>query len=368
MSIDHVQAADPEWYKPTRPFIESGGAIRLTWGASQKPYDPWQQFRAPTRKARRIKTLWGGFAELVRFIQADQLALYHPSPAGVKRILKWSSEFGLLGILPNQVHKIVLAATYRMEKVDQQLKRQTIVQPIHSEITGGNWITTYQRTQGDSSGFKAGALVPSESLPTGMGEPEWSIRDGQDMLGLLPTHSSDWKRYFSKRFKNDQFPCPLSVPFWASYQEPINRWMVSAVAFQKAIMLVSECAKRRYSKKASSGATDYQANIALWLLNSFAAGVSSRFEFGAYAIQRRRCAGSLLSIMARMFFEDLLKNRLAYECLQCKALFVSKDRKSRYCSTRCRNTASVGRYRAKLGDRAPENASMTQRNARRNAK
>ena len=357
--IDHVHY--PPWRKPTLPFVLSNRAIRLAPGAVSQIYNPWRR-RKPPLKARRITTLWADFAELVRRIQCDQLRPYFPSPAGIERILKWSSDFGLLGILCGPTSKIVLPAIYGWSQVAPERPWQAIIQSTHRQITGGNWITTYQQVSCENDPkFKEGALVGDSTFQKAeLALFDWSTLTERPSFRIL-------RRYFSTPCKNNQFPLPLSEHFWASYQEPVFRWMVEAERFQQSVTLVSQHARDQYQQGPRSGETHGPVNDALWYLNALASGLTSLFAFGAYAIEERKCAASLLSIMARMFFEDLDRNRLAYNCVRCQTIFVTTDRKSQYCSRTCRNTVSVSRYRTKAKE-ALKNAALTQTNAGPNAK
>jgi len=346
MSIDHIH--DANWWRPSSPLVLAQGCLRLAPNESQRPYFPWQRSGRPVGRARKVKTLWGEFAELVRSVQQDQISPYQPSKAGLDRILEWSSKFGLLGILPSRFHTIVLPPTYQLE---QSQGWPLIRQGTHRVLTAGNWITSNQQVECEHNAkFKVDAPVLEHNLPKGIRNHGFEASAWDDFNELPYGQLSDLAVYFSQSFKNSQFPKPLSDEFWASYQEPIGKWMRSAVSFKNMVSLVSQHARRRFSNEAIPVEEEAETNEAIWSLNILGSGVSFRLEFGPSAVQTRVCAGSLLSIMSRMFIEDLEKNRLSYECLRCGALFVSKDRKARYCSVLCRNTASMGRYRAKLQD------------------
>jgi|HubBroStandDraft_6_1064221.scaffolds.fasta_scaffold45892_3 hypothetical protein len=357
------------WHRPNRPFIHSEGAIQLPPKGRSLPYNPRQALPLSRGKARTVETLWGKFLEVVRQVELDQEVPLRPSAGGIDRILEWSSEFGLLGILPSRARKIVLSPIYEDINLGGFRSSVGLMQRTHWQPMPGFWITKHHSVEVNTpiARQNLGKLVPRAVwLKNRLQKPVYDFFVWEDLSGPDFRDQISLQSFFFPLPAAEQFPQPLSTEFWAIYREPIAQWMLSALAFKNAAMTASRYAVDRFNLANLSDAEVEHANSALWIMNSLAAAVAPIYEFGPHALKQRDCSGSLLSILAKMFFEDILAGFRCRHCDQCKAIFVSKDRKASYCSERCRNTAAVGRYRAKLS--IESNAGMTQNNARRNAK
>ena len=348
------------WYRPNRTFILSNGAIQLHPKARSLPYNPRQALSPASSKARTVETLWGKFVEVVRQVEVDQEAPLRPSADGIAGILKWSSEYGLLGILPSRTRKITLSPIYEDVNLDGFRSSVGLMQRTHWQPVPGFWITKQHPVEvnGLIARQHLGKLVHKAGWPKNkFQEPGYDFFAWENLSGPEFRDQISLQSFFYPLPVAEQFPQPLSTEFWAAYREPIAQWMLSALAFKNAAMIVSRYAVDRLNQANLTDAELEHANPALWIMNSLAAAVAPIYEFGPHALKQRDCSGSLLSILAKMFFEDILAGFRCRHCDQCKAIFVSKDRRAGYCSERCRNTAAVGRYRAKLGGKS--NAGMT---------
>jgi hypothetical protein len=346
-----VQVQQFLWHRPNRPFVHSNGAIQLPPKGRSLPYNPRQALPLSRGKARTVATLWGKFVEVVRQVELDQEALLRPSSAGIARILEWSSEFGLLGILPSRARKIALSPIYQALNLGGVRSSVGMLQRTYWQPAPGVWVTKHNPVEVSTPipRQNLGKIVHKTAWPKNrFQEPGCDLFAWEDLSGPEFRDPVSLQSFFFPLPAAEQFPQPLATEFWPIYREPIDQWMLSALAFKNAAMTASRYASDRFSQASLGDAEVERANSALWILNSLAAAVAPIYEFGSHALKQRDCSGSLLSILAKMFFEDLLVGFRCRHCDQCKAIFVSKDRKASYCSERCRNTAAVGRYRAKL--------------------
>lgn len=337
-------------------------AIRPVPAAKLLTFVPSDYFPPVKARDRRLSTVWGDFLERVRQIQVGSVNRYTPSPKGAQLILDWSNQWGLLGILPCQAQMIVLPAVYepaRKHFPTIQKDDPCVVQRKYARIAG-HWlahtlaVNTNDATSATSVSAlaKVGRLVPPENLPSGVEQArvvswEWE----QFLLSEHRWHDSPLPQFFLHRPANGQYPLPLTGEFWQNYQEPLGYWMRTAGLFARAVENVSLAAEARFLKKACPVPGD-SLNVSIWILNSLAALEGQFYEFGAYVVEKTRTTGGILSVMAETFLIDVMAGRRAVRCGKCETIFVSKDRRARYCSVRCRNAAQTGRYRHKRRDAA----------------
>jgi len=359
-----------QWHRPSRPVILDAGALRLPPKTTVRSYNPTEVFPTSTGKARKVETLWGKFVELVRQVEADQQRPFYPSSRGLSLIVDWSTEYGLLGILPSKVRKIVLQPVFEKVNLDGWGPSIGMAQRTHWQIAPGFWVTKDSFADSDPPPKRRllGSVVPKDAWPINtFHSPGVDYYNWEELAGLESRDPLTLNSFFSPMPSAGQLPQPLSKEFWASYQEPVTRWMVSAVAFKHSVMVASQFAWN-FAKPASGAEELGHANQALWILNYLATATAPVFEFGSRALKQSASTGSLLSIMAKMFLNDLEAGLRSYQCARCKTIFVSKDSKATYCSNKCRNTAAVGRHRIKTRQTAKQNATVTRKNAPRNAK
>jgi hypothetical protein len=350
--IDPVHTT--EWWR-SDTYVISENAIRPKPGASLRAYNPWETFGGSKGKPRTVSTLWGEFAETVRQIRADAVRPYTPSKRGEALMLEWSARYGLLGILPGRAQIIVLPPTY--ERAEGYMPKtyvpsgRCMVQRKYAKVAG-SWLS-HMRVSGEMvdvaevPDWSPGDVIPfaarwpdcetPQTLCWEWEELEWKTSKANEVL---------WS-FFSDRPIHGQYPQPLSPEFWATYQEPIWEWMRAAGVFCESMRLVSEYASARYEGKDCDDRQMQRVNNALWILNSLATSESYLYEFGPISLKRRSGTASLLSVMAEIFFLDVGALRRLLGCTVCARVFVSKDRKARYCSVRCRNTAQARRTRTK---------------------
>ncbi len=346
---DHIQS---EWWRFEACTIENN-ALRPAPGALRHAYNPWECFNDVKGKYRTVPTLWGEFAELVSHVRADAIGRYQPSPKGASRILDWSNKYGFLGVLPSSVQMIVLPPTSEADEQDLAagLTPGCLIQRRHVRIAG-MWITHNDVEELWDNGFSSEApyavrkparssrFPPSQSL----------IWDWESLMVTIDENNARLRTFFSTPPSDGQYPLPLSKEFWAIYQEPLWAWMRAALMFADSVELVSQFAVNHFVGTTWPEERLGTVNMALWVLNSLAASESNFYKFGGSALRPQLACGSLLSAMARMFFEDVLDGRRARRCATCKKIFVSNERRSTYCSVKCRNTASMRRYRLRANE------------------
>ena len=355
MADDSIHFAS--WWKYERYEISHSSPLSVIRPATQAKgvaYDPWSFFEANRGKYRKVNTLWGELAEIVRRLDLNPHDLSVLSPEGESLVLDWCNKYGLLGLLPASAYSITLPPVWERSETSHPV---TVIQRRYYR-TAGTWTTST-----DYKGLTASEAPGSQWSP---GEPLPANAIGKFRLKPPQTLYWDWEEYswrtdegnvrlswfFSANPPSGQFPQPLSDDFWTVYQEPIATWVRVAAMFSEAIELVSRYAIDRYVGKEWFDDELDRVNTSLWRLNSLAAAESHQYEFGRTALKREWASASLLSAMAEMFLQDILARRRAFRCKMCQRIFVSNDPRSCYCSVRCRNTAQTNRYRQNIRRKA----------------
>ncbi|MDX2168435.1 MAG: hypothetical protein SF182_15275 [Deltaproteobacteria bacterium] len=135
--------------------------------------------------------------------------------------------------------------------------------------------------------------------------------------------ASAWGRFFPSISEQDRerypYPRPLSPAFWQHYAEPVADFL-----------------------KAANALRDY---VAALRSESSSVDRTVRPERTPPVQRRSGPIPSLLAMLFAMVDEDVAAGYHADACAQCGSPFLSGNRRTRYCSPTCRNTAIVRAYR-----------------------
>ncbi len=346
---NEVPCRNTTWWRLDRYEI-ADGVLRPAPRARLQRFDPWKRFYEVEGEYRTVETLWGEFAELARQFQlgAESTIL---SPEGRQKILDWCQHYGLLGLLLAKALHITLPPSYESsaEYLGHSAKPERALRAVVRRSYGrlaGHWYIDIQASGEPAVGND---WVPGQAAPfNDSAEHHDAIfREWIDPPMKIQTEASaqGLASYFRAGTPAHQYPRPMSEEFWHAYQEPLEQWVRAAQVF-------ADCAQRVSDKSAKiwlgdqSGA-DQKELQALWTLNSLAETEEVYYDFGPGGLQEEAASGSLLSVMAKMFFWDLRAKRRMLHCATCGRVFVSNDLKAQYCKAGCRNLAQTRRHRSR---------------------
>ncbi|HEV8635463.1 MAG TPA: hypothetical protein VG370_14650 [Chloroflexota bacterium] len=352
-----------EWRRFPRYEIR-GGLIRPAAGLDHDRYDPWDAYRA-------ARTGWGGrggrapYESLFELVWAlgpsgQESGGVRLDGAGERVLLGWCQQHGLLGVLSHETEAAYLAPRWmRPEEIAGADTGGAGLVPVQRAYAWGpaGWETA------DDAAWPAGtpaARVPPErewapappqlwsgswlpprALGRGLVDGTWTVRP----LGEA------WAPYFHEvppgQADTHLYPPPLSFEFWYAYAEPVGAFLAAAALFAAAVQELGR------SPREGEGRLDRldQKLAADRAFHGLIAGVHPALEPAADGYRRAWRAKSLLASFAVMAYLDLTEGRRVLDCEVCGRPFVSAAYQARYCSARCRQTATQRAYRSRRRER-----------------
>ena len=325
-------------------YVVERHVIRPAPGAVLQPYDPWAEFRR-AREDGSVPRPYESLANLCHSLAWvwDEEWRKGLAPEGEAAVLRWCSEYGLLGVL---CHKVLSIDLHPLWEADGA--RVNVL------------VNTYSRAAGEWERIPYSFYVDRELLPT----PSSAFAPIQDSSGLprakaivrswlgtsvepLPLAKGLWPFFPgvpAEEAERYEYPLPLTVPFWEQYGEPVHEFVQGAALLDSALGHLSKASEPERT-------SDYEA--AVRILDALVAGVGPTVALDQEHGRLRqvwRC-DSLISSLAMMALQDMTEGRRLLECEICGKLFVTDAYQARYCSARCRFTAQKRAYRAKLKKR-----------------
>ena len=361
------------WWRFERYEIQDNH-IRPAPGAALREYDPWKEYQASLKRAatapRPYLTLMSLLDEVFELgsrwdLLTGELLLEKEAEA---LVLDWCKRHGLLGILPQQAHKVELAARWWPPGNELEDAEEPTLVPTLRDYSrrGADWVEDiWQPPMGMhiTDPKRRGQLL---SRAESGSNPDWPIREAgvvwekwdEPEPGLsMPKERLDqeWASYFPtvprRQAQTYPYPRPLSEDFWHCYAEPVPRFLTQAHVLKGALHHLTPLKEMRGQVK---NMTDQQymsirGQVAgPYLLEGHLRSLSPTLELCRDGSLRQRwVAPSLLASFAMMALQDLTGDSSILECKNCKTLFTSTKYQARYCTDKCRQTAQKRRYRAK---------------------
>ena len=273
-------------------------------------------------------------------------------------MLAWCQQYGLLGVLPQRVEKVVLEAWTEDERAILPGWNGTEVEPERSgteEETerhqirvqfrrnpGGEWETVIEQD----------AIVEGESPshdPAGvMLHP---IDDSVEMA--FEPFGQTWARFFPSvphdQWESYCYPQPLSEKFWALYCEPVEEFMDTATWLKEELTTLAEGRETTDDGRAVSYLDDYALTI--HALNDRVGTVRWFLQQRPDGFVQRWGSPSLFTSLVLMALQDVAGAKRPLICRTCRGLFVSPAYQARYCSVRCRHTMNKRTYRKRVASK-----------------
>lgn len=306
----HVRSniVDGRWWRASKYEVRQGEHQGLLIApaavASIDCYDPWERYRVLEHRSRSRKVMDPPYLQLMELGGLPLTS--EPEP-----VLDFASQFGLLGSIS------VTTLSIRFPHTDSDGTYKTYLRQ------GGEWSEQVQHiTTLDSR---------DKFLSAGI------TRFG---LGTLTYHDAplDTVQDYFPGVDLSHLPLPNTPEFFAKYAEPLWDILYVAKEFRSSVGAMSVL----------EGWDDpVRRGEALQRLGTLSQSAAQSFEFTPerrYVIEERKSAG-LLASYALMFLWDLIAGRRVLQCQLCGRLFVSDDRRAKYCSRSHRLTASSRRYR-----------------------
>lgn len=364
---EHIdRAARPEpfgrslagWVRFPRYELRDG-VIRPARGAQPEAYDPWEDYTA-------ARGGWGGgggsapyeaLLELlwsVRLRPARTGEAAHLDAASELLVLDWCEAHGLLGILSHETEVAYLTPrwvdTYRMPEFQALGLRFVPAQRSYAwGATGwqptdeGSW--TAMSPSLACSVKEEGALVSSRLWSETWGPPRVVARSVVEGVVTMQPLEVAWGPYFpdvpSRDKETYRYPEPLSDEFWATYGEPVDSFISTAALFHDTLQELG--LEVREGEDAVSYLT--RRSLANRAFFGLVAGVHPTFDVTWETYRRAWRSKSLLASYAMMAYLDLTEGKQVRSCDVCGKPFVTRAYQARYCSARCRQTATQRAYR-----------------------
>jgi hypothetical protein len=346
------------WYRWSR-YIMREGVVLPDTASDLIEYDPWASYRAHQGRYRTVTQPYVALLELSRRLRqfeekgifvtkayaADPpdyrpraVTVFGPPTEADDYLLNWCNQNGLLGILPTISDHIKLSP-----QVTPAGPLETVVELRWYERTGGEWHTR-------SSPRRCIGKTESEVQR----EVERRLKEaGPPGVFTINLYSLRYEihhpsRSFIANFTAESaspdaiaVPLPGTSQFRTAYRETTEEILRYAHLFEKSVATL--CAQEDY----------FNPEFASGILNSLAIAAAPSFKFSPsrQELEEVRFSPGLLASYALMFLWDRVSGRRVLKCENCTQYFVSDERKARYCTPKCRNTAQARRSRQMRGSR-----------------
>lgn len=321
------------WVRVTRYELRDG-FIRPASGQSPVAYDPWDLYRAARERGRAAsREDLAPHESLLRLLREAERFGWEGShgplsPEVGQMVVEWCNQFGLLGLMLDQVDTILLDAFWRRSEVDQQLV------PWRTVFQSGRWATTSGWDR-----FETIVRVDEKTLvaPPGAQPGTLASRGRVELRGDGPMERSlDWlAENFFPDYREDPnrewIPRPLTEAFWLSYSEEAHAILSVAENLDEILRHLPSLGPARWLDRFGEVllAILRPVNVALHL------GENGNF------VQRWECP-TLLSSLFMMAYSDMVAGRPWVECAMCGSMFAGGSRGwQKFCTVECQRAHSV---------------------------
>lgn len=385
--------ASTTWWRFTRYEIRDG-YIRPAPTAKLETYDPWEEYRAarltPSKELSQLVPYWNFIALFSRMkMEPDSAGRPVLPPKSEAAVIDWCERYGLLGLLLQQVEKVVLAPRrVDARKVGFELRPEApgaVRIPFQTRYyrRGATWFS-----ESECFGFRSEWQEPSRSCEpdSEWQEPGRSWEPDEEMIKSLLPHSpvlseTDYAPHFTGPYVDIQedvtslymrrenlgdrwrlffpdvdpsesethyYPLPLSERFWRAYAEPVASFVFCADQLARVLELAGN-----ENRPNSTLPPDRQMQDTT-TLNALVAGIRPVALLEGKELRQRWSSPSLYASLGMMMLQDITERRILYTCVKCGQPFLSTARQPRYCGVTCRNAVQkqVQRQRRKQADKS----------------
>ncbi len=249
-------------------------------------------------------------------------------PGSEEKLLGWCSRYGLLGLLP---HRCLFAVVPRPPGV-QTYVRTPRGWRIRREL--------FSRPAGSPRASRARRHAAMAGRV--LADPGALMSDWRGVNVDWHPIERAWGRYFPSvvpvRRASHPYPRPTSEEFWMAYAEPLDEFVVGALALLQHIEALSHEA---------DGVVGQNRADPIKEIEILASAATPWLQKRDRVVRRVTwTAPSLLTYLAVMALTDHVSRRVRIACCPIDGrLFASTSYQGTYCTTRCRATAEKRRQR-----------------------
>lgn len=312
------------------------GWIKPRDGARLSVYDPWNGYYLQRFSKTTGHTPWQalyriGHMASEHFVDGEDAC----SDQVKELILQFCREYGLLGILLHQVHRIVLPPHY--SSVSDLLANEWQKQGMtYDEAYAKRWISTnYERNS--FGGWSQVRHIPGEAaeiLPKDLPMPGVLLQPALDKPQLkVEVIRATWAKYFPSIATTDwetyQTPIPSSDEFWFLYAEPEHVFILTAIS------VFELCHGLREDK------TKSRADIVdlLERLSTVTASIRPVYQYINREYRQIWKSHSLYATLVMMLGTDLAGHYRLLSCEACGYIFPTTHYQAKYCDPKCKDVA-----------------------------
>ena len=315
--------------------------MRPVPGANLQPFDIWEALEGACERPYEL---------LSRVIRRGRFTVDQSLTSETKHdLMTWCRQYGLLGVLLQQVETVVFPATTEAGRSEEE-----------------PWVTqvSLHRTP---RGWQLQSRTADESSAAGWVQSPVVIRRAMTSARVTTEPISEtWPGFFPSIPMDDreryEYPHPTERAFWEIYQEPVRDFLDAAHSFTETLMTI---AKGRETKTGASALDDY--TLAFHDLNGFAEPARWVVEPASDGMVERWVTPTLLAGLAMLALQDLRCGRQLRICANetCQNLFGSARYQSLYCSRRCRLTVNKRALRRSQREKAERRAATKRARSKR---
>jgi hypothetical protein len=136
----------------------------------------------------------------------------------------------------------------------------------------------------------------------------------------------------------------LSEEFWLSYAEPVEDFIEAASLLLSAVTALGTINPHAETDENDLEKIDWGMGVLHSLVRTVGPAVIPKPEG---SLRQEWVSTSLLGAFAMMGLLDLTESRRILGCENCGTVFVSRSRRAKYCSQKCRLTTQKRRHRAR---------------------
>lgn len=351
------------WWKFSE-YETRNGYLQPRADATLIEFDPWSAWRKSTDiggGSRLRKLAISPLAEISYELGYSVPMVRERRPPiqsrAIDAILRWVTDFGLLGILLHQADMVRLAPRWRAREwrlpsgSDQEDSVYTPLRQTQASVKvflrdGSNWreeiqvINCAHPPRPEYRKALEGQLVPDGLLKDA--DRGGSVRMENRGRPRWEQLSTTWARFFPSVSQADRegfdYPLPLSDQFWRLYAEPIDEFLEAASGLANITDLLAD-SKSELRDGLSEPAPHGSARTVA--IDHFSIEMRSTKPRLLLNDEGRLSMGwstpSLLASLALFTAFEMTEGQSDLGvCPRCRSPFVTSDPRSKYCSKRCR--------------------------------
>ncbi len=304
-------------------------------------YDPWEGFDAPHGK-QSTRQPYHSLLDLVAWLDSTDIS--ETLEKKEERILKWCADWGLLGLLPEQALEITLS------------REQVRLSP-HDHPEGEFF--AFRKQPGEWRMWRINRFRGAQIL----------LRRLDDFEHRTENPSKTLPQFFPRAQRGGPLypiPVPLSDDFWIEYGEPLSEFISAARLFRETVAAYERAANPEWRAAMTQNERDglVRAEGVMSRLTSSVAPLLYAKEDAVSGHGLGYVADSLLAHFAMMASLDLARSRQLV-CPVCGKHFLSLAREAKYCSSKCRKTQQMRKYRSTLSNQQEEGKGGTQEHGKK---